>query len=369
MGFFAVLSEAGAHDFAAAKLDINLWCLPGLFSRLVFVCDVGLKLTPTTTPLSNFSLAIPFGTNQNDLEDLSVRLENTRTAGLVFGEPTSLHNVGQTVVLSYGSERLLLGRVELDKCHLEKGQSSENFSLWRIQLATEIPPNQSAYVRLRLPVRRLGRIWNWIPSRFVKRGAVVDVRVADLRESVAIRGGHDYATKIVKIDQLNVFIIVPARLQTHRHSPHLRYARVLEGQVWEHYLGRATDMRRSGKFIVNFWREKAVDSNHEFRGSLSLLTVAARSWFLVLLIVFAGSGMAVALFSDPGVFQRSPAGQAVMWVISLALNHIKTLTLTAVIATSFKFIFKVPKIGGYASALRRWFCRLEHWIYRKRAGF
>lgn len=159
----------------------------------------------------------------------------------------------------------------------------------------------------RFAVDSLGRAWTWRRSLLVRRNATVDLRVCDLRETQTLPDGNNYEQQVVAINQLNCFVITPASFRTSRASPQTRYVRLLEGHVWESYLRRATDLRRSAKLVINYWRsEGEVNTLNEFRAFLDLRregwTELLAMFTLALMAVLAG----VALLSAPAELAESP---------------------------------------------------------------
>lgn len=366
MGFFAILREDGEPSCRVRQLDINLWCLPRLFGRHQFFCDIGIRLAqeqPDVT-LGRLALAMPFRTDGTLWEDLSDRLLTyPKTAGLVFGEQTQVD--GATLRFADGTD-FTLARLEREKCSLDMARSTKFFSLWHLTLRRPVRPGGDVYLRTRFNITDLGRTWLWQRAILLQNGALVDIRVTDLRESVIVPQGDDYPDRVVKIDELNCFVIAPASYVLGRASPELRYSRILEGRVWEPYLDRATDLLRRRKISVNFWREVDVSSDNEFRGFLTLArSSSATNWSTVLLAALA-AGIAVASLSTPEELTHSIVAKALgsmtrglkRWAVGLGLTALAVL------------LIEVLPIGRrLVSRLRSQLITVEHWLYRKRASY
>jgi hypothetical protein len=332
MGFFAVLKEPDQPRFTVKKLDINVWCLPGLFARNILVCDVGLRLQ-SDNEFDQFALGIPFGTTEGGLEDLVPLMQDSpATTGLVFGRPCVPTPRDGRVVVDHGTGPMSLAFVDVGKTTYDEGRSNQNFSLWHLHVNGTLPADMDSYLRMRFAVDSLGRAWTWRRSLLVRRNATVDLRVCDLRETQTLPDGNNYEQQVVAINQLNCFVITPASFRTSRASPQTRYVRLLEGRVWESYLRRATDLRRSAKLVINYWRsEGEVNTLNEFRAFLDLRregwTELLAMFTLALMAVLAG----VALLSAPAELAESPVVKFAEDVWSLTGLHI-TLGVGAIVA-------------------------------------
>lgn len=227
MGFFGILADSSPTPFEVGRLDLNLWCLPRLFRQYAFFCDLGIELTATTS-VQHLSVAVPFQSTATVI-DLAEFLRRDDIASLIFGEPVNILGGGKWVEVK--SEKLRICHIDENASSLDRDRSGPNFSLWRLCFSPPITAGEKSYLRLRLEVRSLGRFWVWHPSRGGGRAAVVDVRVADLREAPVLRNAHDYASRLVAIRRLNCFIMVPVGFEHRLCSPAVRYLRLLEAEV------------------------------------------------------------------------------------------------------------------------------------------
>jgi hypothetical protein len=309
VGFFAVLAEEGDQPkFEVKKLDINVWCLQGLFGRTTILCDVGIRVRPEAS-LARLAVGIPFGTTSESLFDLTSTLrDSASTTSLVFGRPCTPERRGnRTIVSDDGVSEMAMASIERAKTERDEGRSNGNFSLWHLAVAGGLPTDIDSYVRVRFAVDSLGRAWTWRRSMLVRRNATVDLRVCDLRETQTVPDGNDYEQRLVPIEQLNCFVIVPSSFRPSRSSPATRYVRLLEGRLWERYLHRATDLRRSGKLGITYWRpDGPIKADNEFRAFMDLRregwTEVLATFALALAAVLTG----IALLVDPKTLSHSP---------------------------------------------------------------
>lgn len=254
MGFFAVVRDQD-QPFEVELCHLNLWSLAGLFRR-AFFWDVGLQLkADDDKPLSKFSLALPFSTESGGMKDLSDSLKSPGVSELIFGTSVSISGSEIKYMKGDGTVDLVLGQISEPDSDREKKRSSSTFSYWNLTLAEPIPPGQRRYIRVRFEVYNLGRTWIWKPFN---SGAIIDLRVADLRETISIQPWNDLKSRIIPVADLYLFVVAPSWLQHASSSPALKYMRLLEGRVWENYLGRKTDFFQLEKMVIYYWRKGSV---------------------------------------------------------------------------------------------------------------
>lgn len=366
MGFFAPVTVDGGGGFKVEKFDLNLWCLPGLFGRYLLFCDVGVRVVAGPGQLTAIGLAVPFGTSERDLTDLVPRMLNDRaTASLVFGE-----DVGEPIG-NDGTDYHRLARISISGASLERQRSTGRFSLWRLPLEVPLNEGESRYIRLRLRVRNVSRAWTRRRPVSSPSGVIVDLRVLDLREAAIVPDGGWYKRNVVDIEQLNCFVILPASMLTRRISPTLRYSRLLEGTVWERYLGRATDLRRSGKFVVHFWRSERVTVSREFRGFLDL-SGRRRGMVIRALTTWIATLAAVALLLDPAIMDKAPGVSFIRWlngteIADYVRSQLPALSVVGIVGAMVTLAGKLGAFKGRFLRLREALLAGERWIYEKRA--
>jgi hypothetical protein len=252
---------------STTQCHINLWCLGGILGRTNFYWDVGLRIRGTDQKeIARISLALPFATDADSVRDLHDQLVDNKTAELVFGNPVSISGS----VPNYDGSPVELGRIESPRLITQK--SGQTHSLWEIGLAPPLKNSSELYIRLRFVLKGCGRTWVWKRSLWRKNGALLDLRVSDVREGVALSDWASLRMRIVPVDKLNLFVIAPAYLQARSISPELRYMRLLENSAWENYLGRIPNSSGE-RLIIYHWRSKdetKVDVNRPFLAFLDL---------------------------------------------------------------------------------------------------
>lgn len=307
MGFFGVLSDEGTSEFVVSKLDLNLWCLPAFPGRHVFFCDLGVEITPAGGSLARLSLALPFKASR--IQDLARYLKRSDVAGLIFGEPVDILRGGDSIKLKNDSLRVASIDENATKLDQDRGGGS---SLCHLVFDPPLPASAKSYSRVRFDLNSLGRLWVWNRSFGTAKGAVADIRVADLREAALLGASPAFAARIVSVATLNCFVIVPVSFRRLLCSPEVRYLRLLEANVWREYLPRRC---RSQKLLVHFWREKNVTIDHEFRGLLALEGPSHRARAGALLAAAASAAFAVLLLASPTTLRDSALVQAASWLL------------------------------------------------------
>jgi hypothetical protein len=265
MAFFAVVRNF-EDSFEIMQCHINLWCLGGIFGHSNFVWDVGLRLKGLSEkPITKIQLALPFGTTEGAAEDLQSRLIHPHTAELVFGNPVTI--AGSEIV--YDERPVVLGKVDSfsrlqDKCGMD-------FSFWELGLAPTLANENEVYLRVRFRMGNRGNTWVWRRSLWRKNGALLDLRVSDVREAVAIRSWEALKERIVPVERLNLLVIAPDFLQMRAVSPSLRYMRLLESRAWENYLGQSPNISGQRRLIIYHWKnDKPVNVNTPFLAFIDL---------------------------------------------------------------------------------------------------
>jgi hypothetical protein len=276
MGFFAVVRTNPTDDFSVVECHINLWCLAGLLKRRVFFFDVGLRLRAGVRDVSTIEMALPFGIygkEANGFEDLQPLFRDDAVCQLVFGR--QVDREGQKLrYQSSNSGPTEIQTVDLDiaQCKRLDEYSGHDFSYWSLKLSSNIKRNPDSYIRLRFRVRNAGRTWIWKRSGLAKNGALIDLRVTDIRETTVEESWMAFRDRIASIEMLNFFVIAPSWLQLRSSSPSHHYMRLFEGRIWEKYLRRAVDLRRNEKLVIYQWRNSrgTVSASNPFHAFLDL---------------------------------------------------------------------------------------------------
>lgn len=228
MGFFAVLRDPDDEAFKVLECHVNLWSLAALVGR-TFYWDVGLRIgSAAGKPVAKIQLALPFGTfppEEAGIEDLRDRILNPQTAHLIFGRP--IKTDGETI--DWGKGRVRIVNVPRSDAERLPNRSGRDFPFWKLKLTPPIAGQTEGYLRIRFPVKNPGRLWRWKRSLFARNGALVDVRLYDVREAHNVAEWQAYEHLMVEMEKLNVFVIAPSLLQHRGVSPPLHYLRLLEG--------------------------------------------------------------------------------------------------------------------------------------------
>jgi hypothetical protein len=261
MGFFAILAPPEAEPDTLPtirKCHINLWSRGTLLRHRV-VCDVGLDIhAPAAATVRSVTLALPFRIREGDVTDLYSKLTNPDGARLIFGEQiTSTH---QTIV---GSDDHLynLRRVSTENMVSDAAWSARDLSVVRLSLREPLPAKQFAYVRMRFGIASLGRTWSWKRSGWTMNGALVDFRIADVREAVGRTTREGLEHRVLPLKDVRLLIMLPWHFQMRFVSPPLRYARLMEDEAWADYLEGWTLRPRRAKLVIYYWRWPALDAN------------------------------------------------------------------------------------------------------------
>lgn len=358
MGFFAVVNEGGPQ-LKVERLHANLWCLPGL-GRLLFYFDVGIALRLESgvvdeCPGVTFGLALPFGTDPNDLPtDLGSRLTDGVTPQLIFGKPVDR----QGDRITYGDVTVTLASVESSECFREANKSNREFSYWKVKLSTTLKPGESYYVRLRFRVLNTGRLWSWNPRPVA---ALVDVRVADVREAHGIRDAASFfRDHILNVEELAVFVVAGARLKQQNVNPEPAYVRALEGRAWEKYLGRRTYFIRPAKMLTYKWMGTDVTQDAPFRAFLELRRERGPSFVRAFLAAFLAVVLGLVLFAEVAwddTLAHDVLTSAWVWIVA---------TASAVsISVAWSAAAQVRNGKKWWKSIRRNYRKLEGWLYRE----
>ncbi|MFK0249712.1 hypothetical protein ACIQUM_33855 [Amycolatopsis azurea] len=367
MGFFCVLRENDDVDFDVEKLDLNVWVLPGILGRRVMFCDVGLKLKilridPNAVDRRpRLQLGIPFGADDN-LRDLTHLFYDERNvANLVFGNKAPAPSPQEGAYhYNDGDETepadLILTPLDLQSSKRQQEAVDKPFSVWRLQVARSVQENSTIYLRCRFRVRKSGRTWSWTKIGQRRSFAIADLRVNEFRDRPDLNPSPDFANDAKPIGQANVLLVTSAKLKAGRVSPQPRYVRVLEGRLWESYIGRRLG-KKGETFVVTFWQRNNIQADDSFR---TFLEVERRrptaSRFAIISSAITISGL--ALLSPPGQFQNSLLWTVLSsgWTIA---GGISVGVVVAFVRLGIMLFSRWPKLVAY-------FRRLEDRFYRIR---
>jgi hypothetical protein len=383
MGYFAIVRvPKDPTGFEVVACHLNVWSLSASFKRRVFFWDVGIRLRAGEKEITNLSLALPVRVHDkeaNGIEDLHDLIVNPKAAELIFNRPVTVNGS----IITYPSSTVVDGktvatetqlkasRIIIGETKLDENLSGRDFSFWTISLASPVKRGEpDTYIRIRFLVRDVGRIWTWKKSSFVKNGALVDIRVSDIRGSFVEK--VDWSTfqdRIIPIPQLSLFVIAPSWLQLRAVSPDYHYLRLFEGRVWEKYLRRRVDLKRREKLIIYQWRNsKPVDTNNSFHimcdlskesGLLSIrnhLLTAVLVLFLLLL-----TNLLVLSYPSYVNYVEPPIGWIQDKVTNIAVASVLG-SLVLVLWALYRFRERFEKTSQF---LRNWLLQREQRRYRK----
>ena len=355
MGFFAVLADDSDKRFKVKECHLNLWSLGG-FGRRVFYWDVGLRLEADQGKLSKFQLVIPFGTEGAGIQDLGDCLLDQNVAHLIFGKPVKIQDSN----IDYGQGPLSVGNVPRTDARLVKERSDKDVSFWSLSVSPPIESGKQAYLRVRFEIRNLGRAWKWKRSCLAKVWALVDLRVADVRQAISIPDCKAFEPLIMPIERLNLFLIAPASLQLRVTSPPFHYMRLLEGSVWEPYLGRRTDLMRSQKLVIYEWRGEKVEAANPFRAFIDLSREFGPTplKYYVLTVTLVLLALLIAYYLRPLAVPIYEVG------IGLLSQYVTQLTVGAVATFLLWLLSYTGPARKVLDVMRELSRKFDRWLYR-----
>lgn len=378
MAYFAVVRDAYDDDFNVVACHVNLWALSASLKRRIFWCDVGLRLRGGAREISKLSLALPFRTEDNGVEDLSDVILEQKVAELVFGKPVRIDGStinyssagagGQDVTTSLNVLSIIRGETEINQ-----SLSGDDFCYWTLKFARPLRHNGlDSYLRVRFHVRNADRIWSWKRTCMLKNGALVDLRVTDVRGSfVAARDWNTFRERIVTIPQLNMFVIAPSWLQPRAASPEYHYMRLFEGRVWEPYLRRLVDLKRKEKLTVFQWRNdkaKAIDSNNSYHVMLDLSdefgVFDLKNHLIagIVLVIFLGAVLLLRHFYYSYAVYIQPKLES-LWTWAFGLKFAGVITFIWLLI--WQLYRNYERFDRSTQAIRNWLRAKEERRYRK----
>lgn len=360
MSFFAVLKAENSTALQILDCHLNLWSMEGILGHRLFFFDVGLAVNGCDQQgTSTFELAIPFGTRAGGLSDLGQKLRNEEVLNLIFSGSAKLSASGTQSSIDYGGKQLRL-------CFVDTGKSQQvtdtpDFSIWNVHLAETVKQGHPAYIRLRFEVDCLGRAWLWKRSAGAKNGALVDIRVGDVR-GAPTPNGRLLASRVLNIEKLFVFVIAPFWLKLQTASPILHYIRILEGKVWEPYLGIATRLFGNDKSVIYQWRKENVSADKDaFHAFLYLGRDSPLVTYFAVLratLLLAGTVAVAAYMINDGT-----------QVAQIAVDHIGKIGVGGFLFLAYTLFKDWSHIRDLRAFFRRRFHRLEYALLRMRATF
>lgn len=358
MGYFAVLQPSDADDdatFNVSRCHINVWVLRSFIPgrRLVYF-DLGLEVTATgTKPVKAVEVLLPFkveegykGDQFKRCMDLYDVLSHDETAELIFGEPVTVSGPPQdrTLTLKSGDE---LHPRHIDPAKVAAAPDEPpRSSCYLVPLASVLTVGSTAYIRFRFRVFANRPL---LTPQSPFGGVILDFRIADVRESRTRSREVDLRNRIVPIDKVNFFAMLPAQYRLLTASSTPRNMRILETRAWGTYLKRVAYMHPSNAQLVYYWRNEygtPVSSDNPFRvfasydrhlnkariafwAGLALLLVAAlvrSGWIPGVSADSIRSGLGY-LLGFLGLLTAAGVIAAVRWVFNFGMNRFARLRL------------------------------------------
>lgn len=306
MGFFAISSRGSPSRFSIEACHLTFWVLPNHWYNLILLkgfrysFDVGIRIK-AESELRRIRVAFPFDSEASTLSDLSNFVLDAEFAPLIFAQPVSVNGA----MLSYDGSAIGQGNVSdrvvpisIENSTAEQ-ESDPRFSVWTIELREPLKTGESGYIRFRQQIKKPGVLWTSKGWGYAKRGIIVDLRVADVRESNILGLGRAEAPHIVPIQRLFLFLGAPSYFVPKHVSPPLHYSRLLEAQIWQKYLKAPFSAPYFGhptRISIHQWRSPGaatttptpVDLNKPYRAYMDVTREFGPS---LLLLYLAGTAV------------------------------------------------------------------------------
>jgi hypothetical protein len=281
-----------------------LWSMPSLApGRRLLYLDVGLEVQAGQAEVNSLQLLLPFRVEEGAWPDTSVVLQDLypaitdqTTAELVFGGPVDIRQQSGEHIVKIGdySEEMKLVRVVPTAAKVVEDYAARpDSTLVDLFLNETVDPGKSVYFRVRFRVFGSAPMWRWTRAT---GGAQVDFRISDVRESRFVDTERHLRSRILEIDQANVFLMAHPRLELRARSPEIKYLRSLEPHVWRNYLKGASYRFGGGALLVYYWQHarringpddarssNPINADNPFRVFLDFHRPAGRSgWYTLL---------------------------------------------------------------------------------------
>ncbi|OZC64647.1 hypothetical protein CH306_18445 [Rhodococcus sp. 15-725-2-2b] len=273
MGYFAVLDSPNAK-FTITQCHINIWVLRSLLpGRRLLYFDLGLEISADgSQPVDAVELLLPFkvengyrGDQFQGCLDLHDTLLHPETAELIFGEPVNISGTSpnHTLRLTSGAEFDLRHVDTANVTAINEPDELHRSSHYRVPLSSPVSPGSKVYVRFRLRVFANRPL---LTPRSPFGGVILDFRIADVRESRDRAREVTLRSRIVQINKVNFFAMLPDQYQLLTASPGTHNMRILETRAWSSYLHRVAYMHPANVQLVYYWRSSSgVSPDNPFR--------------------------------------------------------------------------------------------------------
>ncbi|MDE3137316.1 MAG: hypothetical protein KGL59_12125, partial [Acidobacteriota bacterium] len=230
-----------------------------------------------------------------------------------------------------------------------------------------VPPNKELYVRVRFRLSNVSRIWRWKRFFFGAYGALMDVKLCDVREAWNVKDGPELKSWILPIGTLNFFVVAPSSFHVLATSPCLQYTRILEGRPWERYLRERTSLWGDKKLSIYQWMRDGISADTPMRIYLDLGTdprdISRIVWVLGALFIFILASYAASLST------RIPAdiGSLLTDAENWAGTHFWGTFISVVIFVGGAVLWHLETIAKWRRRLRQWSYEFERWLYQPRS--
>lgn len=321
MSGFALLRSNGSAPIDVERVDLNIWVLPSLFRRHVYLCDIGVCCKPTEDVKDRsikFELRIPFLPDNDKLTDLVRRMrENEALCSLVFGS-SDLHmkrNDSGTWVNDDGGPLLLTDICDCESRYQEVDKPEIRSRSWTVSTGPmTLEAGTRLYLRVRTTTHDPNRMWTWRTGAHRNSYALCDLRFNEFRE----KGDDDLPvdfSKVMNPSRVNGFLITSAQYREVRTSPVPEYIRVLEGDSWIKYLDRRLSRGRES-FLITYWKDVDISPAHPYRAFIEVerrLPTTTRAAVVATCVLL----IAIFLTQPTAILAQSPAGVALRQLKSL----------------------------------------------------
>jgi hypothetical protein len=267
-------------------------------------------------------------------QDLYEHLTSEETAELIFGGVVNHRSDADGHFLEIGDYPSELKVIRLNSAAIKQVEDyapRSDSSLYEVELASTIEPGKSAYCRIRWRVFGAGPLWRWKRS---SGGARMDLRICDVRDSQHAAIDRHLRSRILSIEEANVFLMASPLLQLGVCSPEVKYLRTLEPRAWSTYLRGAQHRGRVRGLVVYYWKypgsstsggsssavPSVINSDRPFRVYLDLNRIASSVWWAQVGRIIIGVAIALLLISVLGSGSvNAPDLQNLDWVTAVQL--------------------------------------------------
>jgi hypothetical protein len=262
VSYFAVLSRGLPSRPTVKECHLNFWVIPtGIFQlfREKHLFDVGLILEFENNA-DRIRVSLPFDADENVI-DLKSKILDSELASLIFGKPVQVNGATISYAEVGTGQPLSLNVLQIDARNTREDESSKkvkNFSTWEIRFDGQAQPGQKYYLRFRFKPKRAEPYWFSKGFGFRKRGRITDIRVSDVRESIALGLGVAEKDHLVDLERVFVFVACDVNFTPLHASPMVHYTRVLEPKVWSAYLEDGFAPSGVSRLAIHQWRNQTL---------------------------------------------------------------------------------------------------------------